>query len=89
MPLTDMERDDLRMAAKNHVRETREEWLAFRAQGREYLEEPNIDLARLQELLDAPRTTEHTQRTETQTDPSVGATAQGSGHQQVPGLPAP
>lgn len=88
MPITDMEKDEIRMAAKNHVRETREEWMEFRAQGREYLQEPQLDLAALEELQDAQILSEPAQERTVGTipnQPTAGPTQ--PEQQQISGIP--
>lgn len=42
MPITDRERDELRLAAQNYLRELNEAYAQFKMQGREYLQEPVI-----------------------------------------------
>lgn len=49
--LTDKELDDLRLTAQNYVRELRQEFAEFRARGREYLQQPEIDFDELEELI--------------------------------------
>ena len=47
MPLTMKEQDELWMEAKNFVRETLDEYLEFRLEGREYLVEQAEELEEL------------------------------------------
>lgn len=51
--ITDRERDEMRLAAQVFVRDTQEEWKEFKLSDREYLEEPEIDLAELEEAINA------------------------------------
>lgn len=51
MPVTDRERDELRLAAQNYLQELREAYNQFKMQGREYLNEPEISIEDIEERI--------------------------------------
>ena len=51
MPLTDRELDELRLSAQNYMQETREEWVKFKQQGREYLNPIELSMEEIEERI--------------------------------------